>query len=103
MKITNIDKIITHNVSTDDGFYKRYPDGSWTTEVYYDMIFEEQPVGLGMQFKLEELFQIEQGYIPMSKSQCDKLWDADPNCVHVHDPHCWSGIKCCKCSGWYCL
>jgi hypothetical protein len=103
MKITNITKIITHSVSTDDGNYRRYFDGSWMEDICYDVMVEEHPIGLELQQELEELFQIEQGYIPMSESQCNKLWDADPNCVHVHDPHCWSGIKCCKCGGWYCL
>lgn len=31
-----------------------------------------------------------------------ELWNADPNCDHVLDPNCWSGVKCLKCRGWYC-
>jgi DNA-directed RNA polymerase subunit RPC12/RpoP len=30
------------------------------------------------------------------------LYGADPNCDHVLDPWCTSGIKCLKCGGWYC-
>lgn len=32
-----------------------------------------------------------------------ELYDADPECKHVLDPGCYNGIKCLKCSGWYCL
>ena len=31
------------------------------------------------------------------------LWDADPNCEHELDPKCYSGVRCLKCSGWYCI
>ncbi len=31
------------------------------------------------------------------------LWQADPDCEHKLDPNCWSGIRCLKCRGWYCL
>ncbi len=31
------------------------------------------------------------------------LWHADPDCAHKLDPNCWSGIRCLKCPGWYCL
>ena len=31
------------------------------------------------------------------------LWDADPNCDHELDPNCYSGVRCLKCSGWYCI
>lgn len=31
------------------------------------------------------------------------LWNADPDCKHELDPNCWSGIRCLKCRGWYCL
>jgi hypothetical protein len=31
------------------------------------------------------------------------LYDSDPNCNHELDPSCYSGIKCLKCNGWYCL
>jgi len=30
------------------------------------------------------------------------LFGADPDCKHVLDPKCWSGIRCTKCRGWYC-
>jgi len=42
--------------------------------------------------------------LPAMKDQGYKLelWDADPNCEHVLDPNCWSGVKCLKCKGWYC-
>jgi hypothetical protein len=32
-----------------------------------------------------------------------ELWDADPQCKHVLDEECHSGIRCIKCGGWYCL
>lgn len=32
----------------------------------------------------------------------DELWEADPNCEHDIET-LWSGIKCRKCKGWYCL
>ena len=32
-----------------------------------------------------------------------ELWDSDPECKHVLDEECYSGIKCMKCGGWYCL
>ena len=32
----------------------------------------------------------------------DTLYDADPNCKHYIEPQ-WSGIKCIRCNGWYCL
>ncbi len=31
------------------------------------------------------------------------LWQADPDCKHELDPNCWSGIRCLKCRGWFCL
>jgi hypothetical protein len=30
----------------------------------------------------------------MDKRTSEKLWDADPHCVHVHDPHNYCGVKC---------
>ena len=30
------------------------------------------------------------------------LYDADPDCIHDIIPQ-WSGVKCIKCGGWYCL
>ncbi len=30
------------------------------------------------------------------------LYDADPNCWHVLDPKCMSGVRCTKCPGWFC-
>jgi len=30
------------------------------------------------------------------------LYDADTKCKHVIK-ELWSGIKCTKCSGWYCV
>lgn len=32
-----------------------------------------------------------------------KLYNANPHCKHWLDPNCWSGIRCVRCSGWYCL
>ncbi len=32
-----------------------------------------------------------------------KLHDADPNCRHIEDRKSYSGIKCKKCNGWYCV
>ncbi len=32
-----------------------------------------------------------------------ELYDADPNCEHVLDPNCVSGIRCTKCGGWFCF
>lgn len=37
------------------------------------------------------------------KKRKTDLWGADPNCDHVLDPNCWSGIRCLKCQGWKCL
>lgn len=31
-----------------------------------------------------------------------ELWNADPDCDHDIKA-LWSGVKCTKCSGWYCL
>lgn len=31
------------------------------------------------------------------------LYDADPNCKHEYDPYCYSGVRCLKCGGWFCL
>jgi len=39
----------------------------------------------------------------MDKETSEMLWSADPNCEHVYDPYNYSGIKCKKCNGWYCL
>lgn len=30
------------------------------------------------------------------------LYNADPNCNHVIEA-LWSGVRCKKCHGWYCL
>ncbi len=101
MKIIEIQTVTTHRVYTEDNCYTRYSDGSWTEEKCYDIISEEQPVESKLEKELEELFQIEQGYKPMDDDEF--LYDADPNCNHVHDPNCYSGIRCHKCGGWYCL
>ena len=39
----------------------------------------------------------------MPEQDSEYLYDADPNCKHQHDPYCYSGIRCIKCGGWYCL
>lgn len=31
------------------------------------------------------------------------LWNADPNCVHDEQPASGGGVKCRKCSGWFCF
>ena len=55
----------------------------------------------------EELLENFPGWI--IKKEADEknydgdLWDADPDCLHILDPSCYSGIKCLKCGGWYCL
>ena len=36
------------------------------------------------------------------QEEIGELFDADPNCWHVLDPECYSGIKCTKCNGWFC-
>ena len=38
----------------------------------------------------------------MSQEDSQILFDADPNCNHTYDQKCMSGIKCNKCSGWFC-
>lgn len=30
-----------------------------------------------------------------------RLYDADPRCAHHVVEH-WNGIKCTKCTGWFC-
>ena len=53
------------------------------------------------------------GYVYIDRPSCVKLtdlagqshhglWDADPNCQH-NVVALWSGVKCTKCPGWYCL
>lgn len=32
----------------------------------------------------------------------DFLWEADPNCVHDIQSASGGGIRCTKCSGWFC-
>lgn len=32
----------------------------------------------------------------------DMLYDADPDCQHVIESADGGGIKCTKCSGWFC-
>ncbi len=39
----------------------------------------------------------------MSKRESKLLIGADPDCIHVHDERSWSGIRCAKCGGHYCL
>jgi hypothetical protein len=38
------------------------------------------------------------------QNQKEELWDADPNCKHeiYSDFYGGGGIKCKKCSGWFC-
>jgi len=31
------------------------------------------------------------------------LYDADPKCDHELDENSYSGIRCKKCSGWFCF
>lgn len=40
---------------------------------------------------------------PVESFKKSELWDAAPNCIHELDPRCYSGIRCLKCNGWYCL
>jgi len=37
------------------------------------------------------------------KNGLDNLYNADPTCRHKLDNKCLSGIKCSKCSGWFCF
>lgn len=39
----------------------------------------------------------------LNKELIGMLYNADPNCKHVLDPNCFSGVRCLKCPGWYCL
>lgn len=34
--------------------------------------------------------------------EVQELWDADPNCVHDIQPATGGGVRCTKCSGWFC-
>ena len=36
------------------------------------------------------------------KAEMDELWEADPNCKHDIQPARGGGVKCTKCSGWFC-
>lgn len=36
------------------------------------------------------------------QAKIGELYDADPNCWHVLDPRCMSGVRCTKCPGWFC-
>lgn len=38
--------------------------------------------------------------LPDLEDECP-LYDADPNCKHKI-VSLWSGVKCSKCSGWFC-
>jgi len=40
-------------------------------------------------------------YIEEHKWLTEDLFDADPNCDHDIEVK-WSGVKCKKCSGWFC-
>ena len=31
------------------------------------------------------------------------LYDANPDCKHKFDRNCFSGVRCLKCSAWFCL
>ena len=37
-----------------------------------------------------------------SKKSNEKLWDADPNCKHNIESAIGGGIRCTKCTGWFC-
>lgn len=34
--------------------------------------------------------------------EVQELWDADPNCEHDIQPATGGGVRCTKCSGWFC-
>ena len=102
MKIIQIREEIKHHVHTEDEHYIRYSPDDWRIRMYFDLISEDYDLPDDSAKELEALYQIELGYKPMSKEECDKLYSADPNCEHVHDPNNWSGIKCHKCGGWFC-
>ena len=40
---------------------------------------------------------------PAPEQDDDELWDADPTCKHEIECAPGGGVKCTKCSGWYCL
>jgi hypothetical protein len=40
-------------------------------------------------------------FLPIRKRGTVFLYNADPNCDHEIET-LWSGIKCKKCTGWYC-
>lgn len=107
MKITEINKIITYKVWVNDNgwnsCYMRNDDGDWYYKLDYDGKSIKKSVDWELEKQLEELFQEEIGAGYMSESDCNDLYDADPNCKHKYDPNCYSGIKCSKCNGWYCL
>jgi hypothetical protein len=33
----------------------------------------------------------------------DELYDADPNCQHQVQAASGGGVKCAKCTGWFCF
>ena len=57
--------------------------------------------------KEQDYNRASQGVVIMEESeqnQKEELWDADPNCKHeiYSDFYGGGGIKCKKCSGWFC-
>ena len=41
-------------------------------------------------------------YGTIDKPTTQELWDANPNCVHDIQPAPGGGVRCTKCSGWFC-
>lgn len=36
------------------------------------------------------------------ETEDSELWDADPNCEHDIKAQPGGGVRCLKCSGWFC-
>ena len=61
------------------------------TRQYYPQIWEEVLKVRGHSDKEYEFYDY----------KAERLYNADPNCKHNVDAQ-WSGVKCTKCSGWFC-
>lgn len=39
---------------------------------------------------------------PKAQRYTGKLRNGREGCEHELDPHCWSGVRCLHCPGWFC-
>ena len=81
------------------------PKGVDLNEVFYYSMGGKQygPIPYKKVPRTKEGLERKVHRLPKKKLRYDgELWNEDPNCEHEVEPSPGGGVKCTKCSGWFC-